>query len=98
MIIVVNSFLTYQRNKVWSNEVTLWNDSAKKSPHKARAYNNRGFAYYSQGDLVQAFLDYNKAIAIDPKIADAYVGRGSIYADQGKLDIAISDYNKAIEL
>ncbi|MDD3260282.1 MAG: hypothetical protein PHN97_12630, partial [Smithellaceae bacterium] len=31
----VNAGLTYQRNKVWKNEYTLWSDVLKKSPNKA---------------------------------------------------------------
>ena len=42
MIIACNSVLTYQRNKVWKDEFTLWDDTVRKSPHKARPYNNRG--------------------------------------------------------
>ena len=98
MIVAVNSFLTYQRNKVWKDEVTLWNDAVGKSPHKARPYNNLGFAYYIQGNFIQAISDYNKAIEIDPNLAETYVGRGLIYANQGNLPQAISDYNRAIDI
>ena len=42
MIIACNSVLTYQRNKVWKDEFTLWDDTVRKSPHKARPYNSRG--------------------------------------------------------
>ena len=42
MIAAVNTVLTYQRNKIWKTEYTLWNDCVKKSPDKARANNNFG--------------------------------------------------------
>jgi tetratricopeptide (TPR) repeat protein len=98
VIIGANSILTYQRNKVWQSEFTLWDDTVRKSPHKARAFDNRGFAYFSQGDLMEALSDYDKAIDLDPDLADAYVGRGLIYADQNKFVQAISDYDRAIQI
>ena len=51
MIIVCNSVLTYQRNKVWKDEFTLWNDAVRKSPHKARPYTNRGVLIHPWGTL-----------------------------------------------
>ena len=98
LIVSFNSILTYQRNKVWKDEITLWSDALGKSPHKARPINDLGFAYCQLGNYALAISDYNKAIAIDPNFADAYVGRGLSYANQGKFAQAISDYNKAIAL
>jgi len=98
MIITVNAFLTYQRNKIWKNEFTLWNDAAIKSPHKARPYNNRGVSYAAQGDFIKAILDFNQAIAINPDYADAYNDRGVAYASQGDFIWAIPDFKKAIAI
>ncbi len=98
MIIACYSVLTYQRNNVWKDEFTLWDDIVLKSPHKARPYYNRGLTYIKQSNLTQAMSDFNKAIEIDPEYADAYYNRGIIYAKQNNLTQAILDYNKAIEL
>ena len=98
IIIAFNSILTFQRNKVWENEFTLWDDAVKKSPHRAMAYSYRGLGQYVQGNIAQAISDYNRAITLDPRYAPAYEGRGLIYAKQGNLLKAISDYNKSIEI
>ncbi len=37
--------LTVLRNQVYANEISLWEDTAQKSPHKARVHNNLGYAY-----------------------------------------------------
>jgi len=92
------SILTYNRNFVWKDEFTLWNDTIHKSPNKARPYNNQGKAYQDKGSLDQAISGYNKAIEINPKFVDAYYNRGNAYRDKGSLDQAISNYNKAIEI
>ena len=52
-LIAVLSLVSYKRNQVWKNELTLWNDVVGKSPHKARAYLSRGFAYFNQGKFVR---------------------------------------------
>lgn len=98
LVVAVNSILAYQRNSCWKNEETLWNDSARKSPHKVRPNNNLGVIYYSNGDLVQSMLFLNRAIAIDPKYAYSYNNRGLVYFKQGKFSQALADYNKAVAL
>ncbi len=44
MVASINAVLTYQRNKVWLNDYTLWSDCLKKSPDKARTHVAFGFA------------------------------------------------------
>ena len=92
------SVLSYRRNFVWKDELTLWNDAVLKSPQKARPYSGRGFAYSNKGNLDQAISDYNKAITINPEYADVYNNRGLAYFNKGNLNQAFSDYNKAIEI
>jgi len=97
-VLVGFSILTYQRNKIWKDDFSLWDDTVSQSPHKARPYNDRGWAYYNRGQFTQAMSDYNKAIEIDPNFAIAYNNRGWAYYNQGQLTLAISDYNKTIEI
>ena len=98
VIIICYSVLTYQRNKIWVNEATLWNDAVQKSPNKARPYNFRGVAYSDKKDFVYAINDFSKAIEIDPTLLEAYNNRADIYVQQGNFAQAISDYNKAIKI
>ncbi len=98
VMVISYSIVTYNRNFVWKDKLTLWNDVISKSPNKARPYYNRGFAYYQQGNLVQAIPDFNKAIEINPNYGEVYNIRGAAYRAQGNLTQAISDYNKAIEI
>jgi Tfp pilus assembly protein PilF len=98
LVIACYSVLTYQRNEIWKDELTLWDDAVKKSPHKARPYNNRGNILAQQGNFAEAMLDFNKAIAIDPNYANAYYNRGITYTKEGYLTQAVFDYNKAINI
>ncbi|MFH0732310.1 MAG: tetratricopeptide repeat protein, partial [Candidatus Omnitrophota bacterium] len=96
--VIFYSILTYNRNFIWKDEFTLWNDTVLKSPNKARPFNNRGNAYENKGNIDQALSDYNIAIEIDPKYPKAYNNRGNAYSRKGNFDQALSDYNKAIEI
>jgi len=97
-ILIGCAILTYQRNLVWGDEITLLSDTIQKSPHKARPYNNRGFEYLKQGHFAQAITDFNKAIELNPKYADAYNNRGIYYARQGDMPRAIADFTQVIRL
>jgi tetratricopeptide (TPR) repeat protein len=98
IIIACYSLLTYERNKVWKNEITLWENAVQGSPHKARPYDNLGVGLAHHGNLTQAILDYNKAIEIFPNFTEAYYNRGVGYAKKGDLNKALSDFNKAIAI
>jgi hypothetical protein len=39
--------VSYKRNLVWEDGITLWEDTVEKAPKKARVYNNLGFAWGS---------------------------------------------------
>jgi len=66
--------------------------------NRAIAYTNRGHAYQNKGEVDRAFADFDKAIALDPKLAIAYYNRGVTYRKKGEIDRAIADYTKAIAL
>lgn len=94
----VNAVLTYERNKVWKNEYTLWADCLQKSPNKERSNENFGFALYKMGKFKEALHYYNRAISISPNYAGAYNNRGTAYAGLGKYEAAIESYDLAIRL
>ena len=98
LVILINSFLTYERNEIWKDPFTLWNDNIKKEPECARAYMNRGHAYESSGEYALALEDYTKAIALSPRYPNPYYNRAHTYGTLKEWNKAISDYSKAIEL
>lgn len=97
-LIASYSFLTYKRNGVWRDELSLWDDVVKKSPHKTRAYWSRGDAYKQKGDFEKAIADYNKAITLSPYCYEIYINRGIIYKTTGHLEQAISNYDQVIKI
>lgn len=97
-IIIILSIVTFQRNKVWRDEVSLWGDALQKSPNKARPYYNRGFVYLNQGKFNEAIQDFNEAIKIKPDYTEVYINRGIMYYEAGNLPQALLDYNKALTI
>ncbi len=100
MILIVFSYgiMAYCRNNVWQDELTLWNDVARKSPGKASAYACRGDAHMENGDLTLALTDYDRALKIDPGYADTYINRANIHREMGNFEQALADYNNVIEI
>jgi len=98
MVAAINTVLTFQRNKVWLNERTLWTDCVKKSPNKARPHNNLGIALSAEVKSEQAIEHYNQALRITPDYADVYNNRGNAYANLGQYKLAFEDYHQAIRL
>lgn len=98
LIICLNSYLTYERNKVWKDEVSLWSDNIKKAPDLARPLTNRGNAYVNLKQWDKAIADYSRGIAIDSMFFKAYYNRGFAYSNMRNWDLAIKDYSKAISL
>ncbi len=92
------SLLTYQRNKVWRSEYTLWDDVIHKAPRLARAYLNRGAASHMRGDIDPAFQDYNKAIELGMDDPIVFNNRGMIFQSRGDIRAALADYDEGIRL
>lgn len=59
--------LTLLRNQVYADEIALWEDTARKSPHKARVHNNLGYAYKLAGRTEDARREFTLALQLDPK-------------------------------
>ena len=89
---------TYQRNKVWQNDLTLWSDTVKKSPGKARPFGSRGDYYRDNNQPENALADYSSAIRNNPNYATALHNRGTVYASLNQWDKAQADYTRAIEI
>ncbi|RIH63212.1 tetratricopeptide repeat protein [Mariniphaga sediminis] len=96
--LILLSFGTYSRTKVWQNSETLWTDVIEKYPDTPLPYNNLGHYLRRQNQPERALENYNKAIQLKPDKSKTYNNRGKIYFDRGDIDKALADYNKAIEL
>jgi hypothetical protein len=70
-ILVVLACFTISRNPVYRSEIALWEDTARKSPHKPRAFNNLGYAYALAGRNEEAEKAYRQALRLKPDYSPA---------------------------
>ena len=66
MIISFHAYGTYQRNIVWATELSLWEDSVKKSPNSFNTQMNYGVALMAKGQYEDALVHFRKAMEIKP--------------------------------
>ncbi len=78
--------------------IKFYSEAIRLDPSFAEAFNNRGIAHTSKGDLDGAILDFNEAIRLEPDDATAFYNRGIAHQNKGDLDGAISDLSEAIRL
>ncbi|UZE46784.1 tetratricopeptide repeat protein [Rhodopseudomonas sp. P2A-2r] len=62
------------------------------------AYNNRGVAFRSNGEIDRAIEDYDQAIRLQPEYYVAVNNRGVAFMNKGELDRAIADFDRTIQL
>lgn len=86
----------YQRNLIWKNGFILWSDVIKKSPQKARPYNNLGREYVNNKAFLQAIPYLTQALRINPYFTQAHYNLGIAYQGIGFYDEAINEYQKAL--
>lgn len=98
VIVIVFSWMAYQRNFVWENEITLWTDVINKSPNKYRGYINRGFDNLKHFALDKAMVDLEKGLSLDPNNAIAYCNIGAVYGFKEDREKAVECFSKAIQL
>jgi Flp pilus assembly protein TadD len=88
----------YNRNSVWKDEITLWEDIVRKSPEKARVHNNLGTAYSKKGLIDKALQEFKNALRLDPDFARAHYNLGTAHAKQGRTEEAIGEFMVAVRL
>ncbi len=98
LLIAIWSGMTYRRNEIWKDDLTLLNDNIAKAPNFARPYSNRGVAWWKRKEYDRAVSDFSRAILINPNYRDAWYNRGVVYEETGKFRLALIDYSRAIAL
>jgi tetratricopeptide (TPR) repeat protein len=84
--------LSFGRNAVWKDSLTLWHDAAMKSPASAQAHLYYGYALHEAGFLDNAAMEYRNAIDLDTTMIDAYINLGVVYQQSNRIEDAIRTY------
>jgi tetratricopeptide (TPR) repeat protein len=81
-LVLLLGLSTHHRNLLYRDEVSLWADTVRKSPHKARPHNNLGHAYAMQGDWDRAIEEFRTAARLDPEYVIAQKNLRDAYLHQ----------------
>jgi protein O-mannosyl-transferase len=92
------SFLTYNRNFVWKDTVSLFDDVISKQPNIPWVYSNRGVAKYRNGDFEGALQDFNYSLELDPYYPLSLYYRGVLNHASKKYDEALADLDQTVSL
>jgi tetratricopeptide (TPR) repeat protein len=98
VLVIGLSIWTYQRNQIWQDKITLWNDVVKKSPGKARPHFNLGAAYSEQKRDDEAIPLYQRALEIKPDLAEPHINLGQALRRQGKFEEATEHFRAALKI
>jgi tetratricopeptide (TPR) repeat protein len=98
MAVIALSGATVMRNTVWASEISLWEDTAQKSPARVRPHQNVAFYYSMQGRLEDARKELVAALALAPDNAQLHNNLGIVYKKLGAYELAIYEYTTVLKL
>jgi tetratricopeptide (TPR) repeat protein len=104
-----NANLYLDRGTVWgskrefSRAIADFDQAIKLDPDNGKAvavpaWNLKGRAQATQGDIDGAIASFDEAIRLDPKFALAYQNRGDAFKEKGEYARASENYDQAIDL
>jgi tetratricopeptide (TPR) repeat protein len=97
-VVIALTFSACERNKVWLDEITLWEDVIAKSPDNARGHKNLGSAYTAQNKRSKARKHFEICIKLNDQDLTCHYNLGVIFHHMGIIDSAIKKYEKALQL
>ncbi len=98
LLVVVFSVSSFQRNKVWKNDISLYSNVLENNPNVKEALNNRGNAYNAIGKYELALADFNKGLEQYPGYKSFYNNRAQAFFQLDSFELALLDLDKAISL
>jgi tetratricopeptide (TPR) repeat protein len=98
LILAAHAAGTWQRNRVWRTEETLWLDVTQKSPLNGRGLMNYGLTRMARGDYETARAYFERAAVITPNYSTLEINLGIVYDAMGMGPIAESHFTRALAL
>jgi tetratricopeptide (TPR) repeat protein len=89
LAICLSVWMTFVRNEVWKDDITLWSDSLRKYPNSFRIQNNVATAYANNGQLDLAEAAFRESARLKPDKPDTKVNLALLCLNQGRLEEAL---------
>jgi len=99
LLIASASIVTFQRNVVYQNEATLWQDVITKSPNNHRAWSNLGiYRLNKEKNPEGAKHDLEKALQISPDVPEVINSLGQALIKLGRHEEGLALVEKSLRL
>lgn len=96
-IIIWFSIATYNRNIIWLSNLTMWEDTIKKSPKFGNAYNEYGVALIMKGENEKAKEQFLKGIELGHKTPPLF-NLGYLAMRNNDFELAEDYFNKGLRI
>jgi Flp pilus assembly protein TadD len=97
-LLCTNGYATFQRNKVWQSEETLWRDVAVKSPGNSRGLMNYGNTLMAKGDFAGALDYFHRAQVLAPNYSVLLINLAIAEDGTNQTALAEQHFKEALRL
>jgi protein O-mannosyl-transferase len=98
LVFCASGSATFERNKVWRTEETLWRDVTIKSPRNPRGLMNYGDTLMAKGDLTGALDYFHRALVIAPQYSVLLINLAVAEEATNQTDAADQHFQEALRL
>jgi len=98
LVLCASAFATFQRNKVWKSEETLWRDVTIKSPNNSRGLMNYGNTLMAKGDYTGALDYFHRALKLAPQYPVLFVNLAIAEGATNQSTLAEQHFKEAMRL
>jgi protein O-mannosyl-transferase len=92
------TFMTWRQSGIYSDAITLYQDTLNKNPECWMAHNNLGRALSTTGRLQEEIKQYEQALRLKPDFAEAHNNLGVALAEIGRPQEAIEHCEQALRI
>lgn len=96
ILVITLSCLSFFRNFIWYDNISLWKDVVQKST-SIRGYQNYGNAQIENGKNDEAVITYQAGLKIHPYDPEVHYNLARCYITKGSIDEAIHHFNESIK-
>ena len=98
LLLIAHGLSTFQRNKAWRDEESLWKSVTEASPSNGRAWMNYGLIFLARADYPNARACFEKAAALVPNYDILEINQGILDGATGNPAEAERHFRRALAL
>jgi hypothetical protein len=88
-VLVLAAILTFQRSRVWGDDIVFWKDIIRENPANRRAHIGLGESYALNGKFADAIAEYDAIDKLDGVTEETILNRVAAYKMMRNFDLAL---------